>query len=75
MNWLTQSNVSTDFYVQVDRCERFGALYNRTLLLIWFVLFKRLLVLFAMLWVGKVHSVINNQRLQLVDFNDSKGSC
>lgn len=32
-------------------------------------------MLFAMLWVGKVHSVINNQRLQLVDFNDSKGSC
>lgn len=75
MNWLTQGNLSKDFYVQVDRYERFGALYNRTLLLIWFVLFKRLLVLFAMLWVGKVHSVINNQRLQLVDFNDSKGSC
>lgn len=32
-------------------------------------------MLFAMLRVGKVHSVINNQRLQLVDFNDSKGSC
>lgn len=75
MNWLTQGNLSKDFYVQVDRCERFGALYKRRLLLIWFVLFKRLLVLFAMLRVGKVHSVINNQRLQLVDFNDSKGSC